>query len=542
MLHVISFVIFTFLVSCTVGQLPRIQVDPATQHFVDEYGRVRIFHGVNVVYKLPPFLPNLTHFDPQKSLTEDDLTNLHQWGFNVVRFYTAWMGVNPTSEAEINQQYLSQLSKSVQMMEDKGIYALLDCHQDVLSRYFCGEGVPDWVAQKLGNSTLYGFPFPLATNITREPDTGYPTLDACLKRPFFQYYLTEAVMTTFKMIYTNEQGVLDSFASFWRTIASTFANRSSVLGYELLNEPSFSKLIDAVRIGQVDRTYLAPMYKKLHETIRQVDDKRIIFYEPCVADLLQTGLEQGPGGVKYNDRQAFSYHIYCIDVTKQGDPKSDLVCDVDDVFAISSRYEEAKKKKFGGMMLTEFGAISNSTEGVTEITRITGIADDYLQSWSYWQFKKYEDLTTAASPATTESFYTEDGKLEVNKVRALSRSYAQAIAGLPVSMMFDPKTAVFQLTFIINTDIHQPTVVYINEDLNYPQGNNIDVSPASSLTWTSPTRNYYEFLPATSTKNGTSIVIKIVPKTFNWYDRLQIWIQKQIALVRSFVVYLRQVD
>jgi endoglycosylceramidase len=50
--------------------------------------------------------------------------------------------------------------------------------------------------------------------------------------------------------------------------------------------------------------------------------------------------------------------------------------------------------------------------------------------WSYWQFKKYQDLTTAASPATTESFYTDDGELELNKVRALSRSYAHAIAGM----------------------------------------------------------------------------------------------------------------
>jgi endoglycosylceramidase len=122
------------------------------------------------------------------------------------------------------------------------------------------------------------------------------------------------------------------------------------------------------------------LYKKLHEVIRQVDDKHILFYEPCVADLLQTGLTEGPGGVDYNDRQVFSYHIYCLDVTKQGDPKSDLLCEVDDTLMISSRYEEAKKKKFGGMMLTEFGAISNSTEGVKEINRITGLADQYFQS------------------------------------------------------------------------------------------------------------------------------------------------------------------
>ncbi len=50
--------------------------------------------------------------------------------------------------------------------------------------------------------------------------------------------------------------------------------------------------------------------------------------------------------------------------------------------------------------------------------------------WSYWQFKKYQDITTTTRPATAESFYTEDGQLEINKVRALSRSYAQAIAGI----------------------------------------------------------------------------------------------------------------
>jgi endoglycosylceramidase len=184
--HIISLVICCLFalefISC---QLPRIRVDPNSQHFVDEYGRVRIFHGVNVVYKLPPFLPNLTHFDPQNSLTDDDLANLQKWGFNVIRFYTAWIGVNPKSENEVDQNYLSQLSTAVQMMENKGIY---------------GEGVPDWVAQKLGEDTLKSFPFPLSTNMSRESDTGYPKLDDCFKNPFFHYYLTEAVMQSFHML------------------------------------------------------------------------------------------------------------------------------------------------------------------------------------------------------------------------------------------------------------------------------------------------------------------------------------------------------
>ena len=153
-----------------------------------------------------------------------------------------------------------------------------------------------------------------------------------------------------------------------------------MLGYELINEPSFPILRDSITRGEVDLVYLQPLYTLLHDTIRQVDDEHIIFFEPCVADLLQTGLSEGPGGYHYNNRQAFSYHVYCIDVTKQGDPTSDLFCDIDDTLLISARYEEAKSKQFGGMMLTEFGATSNSTEGIKEINRITDIADLYLQS------------------------------------------------------------------------------------------------------------------------------------------------------------------
>jgi hypothetical protein len=36
-----------------------ILVDPVTRHFVDEDHRIRIFHGVNAVYKIHPYVLNL---------------------------------------------------------------------------------------------------------------------------------------------------------------------------------------------------------------------------------------------------------------------------------------------------------------------------------------------------------------------------------------------------------------------------------------------------------------------------------------------------
>jgi hypothetical protein len=36
-----------------------IKVDPETSLFVDQYGRYTVYHGVNAVYKIAPFHPDL---------------------------------------------------------------------------------------------------------------------------------------------------------------------------------------------------------------------------------------------------------------------------------------------------------------------------------------------------------------------------------------------------------------------------------------------------------------------------------------------------
>ena len=82
-------------------------------------------------------------------------------------------------------------------------------------------------------------------------------------------------------------------------------------------------------------------------------------------------------------------------------------------------------------------------------------------------------------------------------------------------MSFDPISSRFQLVFNLNITIQQPTIIYINEELNYPHGFDINVSPNNTLTWNSSERNYYEFSPKTSTKNDTTTTILITAKTLD---------------------------
>jgi hypothetical protein len=48
-------------------------------------------------------------------------------------------------------------------------------------------------------------------------------------------------------------------------------------------------------------------------------------------------------------------------------------------------------------LFAEFGAYSSgSGDDLTDSIHLLGLADENLQSWAYWQFKSYEDITTSA--------------------------------------------------------------------------------------------------------------------------------------------------
>ena len=78
--------------------LGNISIDRLSGHFVDDHGRVRIFHGVNAVLKGYPWLPKTETFTAEDSLDAKTLDLLQEWGFNVVRLGVMWPGVEPEPE------------------------------------------------------------------------------------------------------------------------------------------------------------------------------------------------------------------------------------------------------------------------------------------------------------------------------------------------------------------------------------------------------------------------------------------------------------
>jgi endoglycosylceramidase len=127
--------------------------------------------------------------------------------------------------------------------------------------------------------------------------------------------------------------------------------------------------------------------------------------------------------------------------------------------------------------LTEFGALSDSSSSVREINRILGLAERSFNSWTYWQFKYYNDVTTAARPATTESFYDNAGQLQSHKVAALSRPYFTAICGTPLSTSYDEVNRVLALEYTAG-NCTQPTELFLGK--GFELGFKAEFTPACS--------------------------------------------------------------
>merc|ERR1712110_571109 len=139
-------------------------------------------------------------------------------------------------------------------------------------------------------------------------------------------------------------------------------------------------------------------------------------YEATVPPNVATPLPLFPELPLGNDtQQAFAYHIYCAPGDGHG-LAADLMCK-----AAQDVYWHGYASFLGGHrglagFLTEFGAVGGSSQELAHMDRLLGRADELLQSWAYWQLKKYEDFTTQNA---AESLYNASGQLELEKLKTL---------------------------------------------------------------------------------------------------------------------------
>ena len=394
------------------------------------------------------------------------------------------------------------MSTIVSKLEENGISVIVDAHQDMFSRLFCGEGAPKFYVDKLTYSSdcktniisqifgLFTACIPLSKHKWKYEKNGLPRLEDCVAGSFIDYHKAPELMTVYDSFFKNENGVLDSFVNFWKFVAKKFKGRKNVLGYDLWNEPWASNLwIDLKSLipGYVDNHILSEFYAKIDEGIAEIDPDYTMLFEPIpFPDTLPLF-----GGFALDTfsktpvdntirKQMFNVHSYCCaadqNICKDGEPKLSDAKKCSEFHDRKLKKNKQQAKDIGvPVIITEFGACSASEACYQEMLGFEKAADKYLTSWAYWMYKAYHDHTTTA-PQNQEGIFNEDGTLQSYKEKALSRTYIQYYQGVPLEIFFNDETNEFMAKFKYDGSIEEPSVLYLNKELNYNKGYHLDIT------------------------------------------------------------------
>ena len=130
------------IISC--GCIDKIQVSPKTHSFVDKLGQTHIFHGTAADNNF-----GLIHYD------EIQLTQLKDWGFNVMRLGFHWH-LYEYAPNMYNESYMNSIETLVNTFYEYGIMTILDMHQDLWSPLFCGgHGIPEFYSYPYNDTESY---------------------------------------------------------------------------------------------------------------------------------------------------------------------------------------------------------------------------------------------------------------------------------------------------------------------------------------------------------------------------------------------------
>jgi len=470
----------------TTPNVPSFLSSPGGPYLYDSQGRVVLMHGVNVVYKHAPYI---AYPDPGEPWNFDatDAAKMQQLGFNVVRLGIEWQALEPGSggpnqpqictpgapgnahewNKAVAEQYLSHVAATVKLLAHYGIYTLLDMHQDVYNQNFRGEGAPDWAV--------------CTDNVPIIPKGGR----------WSNNYSSPTLQTAVAHFWSNDVvgNLQGNYDLVWKTVAQYFKNDRWVVGYDPYNEPfstetqtasesTFTGQLECFYIGKGHATFLANGAGALTcppgdpkngviPTIQAVDSHHLTFVEPDIYWVTGGNIPSQLGPLPFK-RVVFNFHVYCGDRSPvTGNPTDLLRCLQSEETAASeqeiTRLSMASASQSAGPagFMSEFGATTSVPLAGFDV-EWAGL--DEL-SWIYWAWKYYDDPTGSSA----EGLVQPDGTYSP-VVTVLSRTYPQAVAGDPNSVIFNPFTGAFNMVYAPTESAHGLTTISIAASEHYPNG------------------------------------------------------------------------
>ena len=439
--------------------------------FQDQYGRQLILHGLNTISKNP------ADYYQFLEVSETDVEKQDkEYGFNFVRYGIMWDGIEPQKDS-FDETYLDKVEERVNWHTSRGMYVMLDMHQDLYSFEFGGDGAPAWAIQPNGHP------------INSENASG---INWQLK------YNDPAVIAAFQNFwqYNRYKELQEHYILSWQKVAERFKNNPYVIGYDLMNEPNSGNPVEDL-LGVFEKNLLKDFYNRLIPALRSVDNQKYLIYEP-IAGSVVGGL---PSGLpKMNDtrsapRLGYAPHFYSVFSLSASDPYGAF----DKLQVALWKLNRTKEIKMQNcpMIIGEFGLDRIHTGFDEYLDDVMNIADELEGGWAYWA----NGFNLDWGPFNPDHSLSPIGE-------QLIRTYPKAVQGKINSFSLDRTSKKFILNYQVIASISQPTEIFVPNRF-YPNGYNVVVSGTTNYTKeTDATKQLLKI----KVNESKEVTIEIVPK------------------------------
>lgn len=209
--------------SPTAGAPPALRV--ADGRIVDVQDRTVLLRGVAVI-GLGDYFQGNPEVPSSAGVTERDLDQIAALGMNVIRLLVHWSALEP-ARGVFDDAYLARARQVVDWARARGLYVILDMHQEAWGKYVAT--APD-----------QDCPAPFSTNPGWDGAPEWATItDGKWRCRFMARELSPAVMTAWESFWDDREGIQTELIGVWAWLARTFRDDPTVAGYDLLNEPNW---------------------------------------------------------------------------------------------------------------------------------------------------------------------------------------------------------------------------------------------------------------------------------------------------------------
>ena len=428
--------------------------------------------------------------------SDNDLAQMRGLGFNFIRLPVNWSQLEPTP-GTYDSTYINRIAQVVQWAGEQGIYVLVDMHEDNYSRFTpetAPVSVPPLLApvqESAGHAD--GAP-PWAVMADGAPPVavdGQGALNAYVEAAFTNFWLNsiprDAAGHPLPQGAAPGPGLQDHYIGALAALAARFKGNSTVVGYDVMNEPLPGALAAP---GLFDQGYLYPFYRRVIDAIAGThdgavcpvgssytalcgyrdlgidDSKHLFFVEPMALRNL-TDVAVGLSLPFTSDPNiVYEPHAYTHVFTVDTDIPGGIVSKVYPLSYVQAMVTaDAEARSMGAaLFIGEYG--NANSDDATILAQETAAIDQAGLGSSVWAWKG--DCPPGVSAASCEpglwSVFAGDtanppaqnGSLLHSRLLYLARVYPRATAGTLLSFSYNPGNASFTMAATSRTTRSRP--------------------------------------------------------------------------------------